>query len=288
MSQDSGGDSTPPVIVPTITGPLGANGWYTGNVAVTWSRSDPESGISSTTGCATTTIIVDTAGTTLTCQATSGGGTSSQSVTIRRDTAAPTVALASPMPTLYDTGAAVNAAFTCADVTSGASSCVGSVAAGGPIDTATPGYHTVSVTAVDAAGNTTTKAVEYAIGTGTCSPPAAEPVRLVADGRHHRQHHQLVWRAGHAGWLDVGRVRGCRRRTGLRVPGGERLPEHELRPRSGTTGSTRSPPGSSRLRTRSGRSSAKRISTGSPAWPTAASPGRSTASTPASPTSTPA
>ncbi len=85
-------DTTPPVVTPHVTGPLGSNGWYTGDVTVTWAVSDPESPILSSSGCDATAIRADTAGTTLTCTATSAGGTASQSVTIRRDATPPAVA----------------------------------------------------------------------------------------------------------------------------------------------------------------------------------------------------
>ena len=84
-------DATPPVITPTITGTLGNNGWYTNDVTVSWSVTDPESAISSSTGCVTGVINTDTAGTTLTCSATSVGGTDSQSITIKRDATPPTI-----------------------------------------------------------------------------------------------------------------------------------------------------------------------------------------------------
>ena len=90
------GDPTPPAIVPTVEGQLGENGWYTGDVTVTWSVVDPQSSVV-TSGCATTKITADTAGTTLTCIATSDGGTSSASVTVRRD-ATPPVVTCTPTP----------------------------------------------------------------------------------------------------------------------------------------------------------------------------------------------
>lgn len=42
-------------------------------------------------GCESVEVTADTAGTTFTCSATSGGGTASHSVTIRRDATPPTV-----------------------------------------------------------------------------------------------------------------------------------------------------------------------------------------------------
>ena len=88
----NGADNTPPVITPTITGTLGANGWYTSNVTVSWSDTDPESGIASSTGCGTTNLTSNTAGTTLTCSATDGAGLSnSVSVTIKVDKTPPVI-----------------------------------------------------------------------------------------------------------------------------------------------------------------------------------------------------
>ncbi len=83
-------DTTAPVITQNVTGTLGDNGWYTSNVGVSWTVTDNESAISSSSGCGSTTISADTAGTTLTCTATSSGGTNSESVTIKRDATAPT------------------------------------------------------------------------------------------------------------------------------------------------------------------------------------------------------
>jgi hypothetical protein len=85
-------DMTPPVIVPQITGTLGNNGWYTSNVAVSWSATDPESSIASSTGCTTTNLTVITTGTTLTCAAINGAGLSnSASVTIKIDLTPPVI-----------------------------------------------------------------------------------------------------------------------------------------------------------------------------------------------------
>jgi hypothetical protein len=84
-------DTTAPVITPNVVGTLGANGWYRSNVVVTWSVVDPESPVTSTSGCGSTTISTDTTGVTLTCTATSAGGTASNSVTIKRDTRRPRI-----------------------------------------------------------------------------------------------------------------------------------------------------------------------------------------------------
>jgi hypothetical protein len=85
-------DTTPPVIVPTVTPTPNAAGWNTTNPTVTWSVTDPESGITSSNGCTSTTVTTETAGTTFTCSATNGAGlTASASVTVKLDKTAPTI-----------------------------------------------------------------------------------------------------------------------------------------------------------------------------------------------------
>jgi hypothetical protein len=105
-------DTTAPVIVPTITGTMGTGGWYRSDVTVSWSVTDAESPVS-TSGCATQVITSDTSasGIPLTCSASSAGGASSQTVTIKRDAAAPTVTYSGNMAT-YPFTSIVN--ITCA------------------------------------------------------------------------------------------------------------------------------------------------------------------------------
>ncbi len=88
-------DTSAPVITPNVTGTLGTNGWYVSDVLVSWSVSDPGSGISSSTGCSAATLSSDTVGSTLTCSATNGAGlSSSASVTIKLDKSGPSAQLA--------------------------------------------------------------------------------------------------------------------------------------------------------------------------------------------------
>jgi hypothetical protein len=122
-------DATPPTIVPSIAGTLGGGGWYVSDVTVSWSVTDPESAVISTSGCDTTELTADTAGTTLTCMATSEGGTDSESVTIRIDQTAPSIS-ASRSPDANDNGwnnTSVTVTFVCSDALSGAASCAAPV-----------------------------------------------------------------------------------------------------------------------------------------------------------------
>jgi alpha-tubulin suppressor-like RCC1 family protein len=85
-------DTTPAAITPSVAGTLGNNGWYRSDVTVTWTVSDPESNISSSTGCGPAAITNETNGITLTCTAVNGAGLSaSSSVTIKIDKTPPAV-----------------------------------------------------------------------------------------------------------------------------------------------------------------------------------------------------
>lgn len=162
-------DDTPPVITPTITGTLGANGWYTSNVTVTWSVTDGEAPVWSPTGCDATTITTDTPSLTLTCSATSIGGQNSVGVTIKRDATAPTLTPAVTPSTVMLNGSAA-ASPNADDATSGVAS-----ATCGALNTASVGAQTVSCTVTDNAGNQATKTASYTVAYqfGTFSAPIA-------------------------------------------------------------------------------------------------------------------
>ena len=149
-------DSTPPLITPNVTGTLGNNGWYTSDVTVSWTVTDPDSAISSSSGCGSTTIASDTSGTTLTCSATSAGGSGSQSVTIKRDATAPTISgSGSPAPNANSwNNTDVTVSFTCSDLTSGIASCPSA-----QILTSEAAGQSASGTATDNAGNTSSTTV---------------------------------------------------------------------------------------------------------------------------------
>lgn len=85
-------DTTKPVITPAVSPAPNAAGWNNTPVTVTWSVTDPESGIASSSGCGTTMLTSPTTGTTLTCSATNEAGLSdAQSVTVKIDTTRPTI-----------------------------------------------------------------------------------------------------------------------------------------------------------------------------------------------------
>ena len=128
-----------------------------------WSVTDAESPIDSSSGCGPTTISADTADTTLTCTATSAGGTDSQSVTIKRDATAPALA-----PTVTPNPVVLNGTAT---ATANATDAGSGVAAQGcaSVITSSVGAHTVACTATDNAGNSATANASYTVIYNVCA-----------------------------------------------------------------------------------------------------------------------
>ena len=120
-------DTTPPEVTPAVSGASSADGWYTSNVAVSWSVSDADSDVT-TSGCDAQTVTSDTAGTTFTCTATSIGGTTSSSVTIKRDTAGPAITSATANPGMLwppnNKMVAVTVTASASDAGAGLASCI--------------------------------------------------------------------------------------------------------------------------------------------------------------------
>ena len=122
-----------------------------------------------------TTVTDGAAPITATAVDHAGNTSKASSATVTVDNAAPAVTVAAPAASaVYPRGASVLADYRCTDAAggSGIASCAGSVSNGAPIDTATRGNKTFTVTATDAAGNATTKLVAYTVSDGT-APSAA-------------------------------------------------------------------------------------------------------------------
>lgn len=230
-------DTTAPVVTPQIAGTLGANGWYTSDVTVTWQTSDPESNIA--VPCVATEIKTSTAGQTVTCttknfaglettssvtlkvdlvgplltftqappanaagwnntdvtftfacsdisgvaavpaavtltaegnptsqlvSCTNGAGvTSTVTVAAKIDKTAPVITITSPAEgSSYPPGGTFIATYTCTDALSGVLpvNCTGPVPSGGTV-TVTSSTTSFTVNAVDQAGNTASRTVNY-------------------------------------------------------------------------------------------------------------------------------
>ena len=157
-------DLTPPVIRPVVTGTLGSGGWYVSDAALTWDVQDPDSPVSSRTGCDAATVTTDTAGTTFTCTATSGGGTATVSTVVKRDTTPPVVTCASPPQVfqIYQLGVFVSATVT--DATSGPERPV----VQGLTNTNTAGTFMGTLTGADRAGHRRTATCAYVVAIPAC------------------------------------------------------------------------------------------------------------------------
>ena len=171
---DVPGDPTPPVVTPNITGTLGDAGWYTTNVTVNWSITDPESVILSTSGCDTVTLTADTAATRLECTAESDGGETRVAKTFKVDKTAP-AAEADPSRSADVNGwynHALSVSFDGTDGTSGVQSCSPTSNYTGPDTAGTP----VAGTCRDVAGNTSQASfsVKYD-ATAPSAVPSARP-----------------------------------------------------------------------------------------------------------------
>jgi hypothetical protein len=150
-------DDTPPVVTYSIDGIVGTNGWYRGNMAgdfvvVKWLESDPESTITSTTGCEPALNIPGpVSGVTKTCSATSAGGTTTittKAISIDATPPAVTAAAARAADSNGWYNKPVGISFAGTDATSGIASCSSSTYAG-PDSASAP----VSGTCTDVAGN---------------------------------------------------------------------------------------------------------------------------------------
>jgi hypothetical protein len=151
-------DTTPPLINATVVGTAGLNNWFRSDVTVTWTTTDPESGISSRTGCASVTLSAETPGTMITCTAVNGAGLSaSASVTIKIDKTAPVVSFTRTTPNANGWNkTAVTVSFNAADARSGID---GPASAMRTVSTEGKNQ-SVTATFADVAGNTVTTNVD--------------------------------------------------------------------------------------------------------------------------------
>ena len=172
LERTSPRDTSPPIVRATVQGTQGTNGWYISGVQVTWSISDSESDVESTDGCDPVTVDTDNPGLNLTCTATSAGGTTTESLTIKRDATAPVLTCPIPEPTFEQGAAGAELTAGVSDEASGAA--VDQIAV--PVDTLTPGSKSVEVDSVDRAGNEATATCGFTVAT----PPAEELARVVA------------------------------------------------------------------------------------------------------------
>ncbi|MDQ4068016.1 MAG: PKD domain-containing protein [Actinomycetota bacterium] len=166
----------PPKTTAVVNGTAGSNGWHrsTVNIVLTatgdptpteirYSATGADPMAERTVAGTTATVVVDAQGeTTVTYRAVNAEGHEApQTVTVKVDTVAPAMVIRAPMEGgRYVTGSQVTIQVDCTDATSGVASCPQDDT---PLDTAGSGGRTLTATATDAAGNTSTKPVNYTL-----------------------------------------------------------------------------------------------------------------------------
>ena len=148
-------DATDPVVISTVAGTLGSDGWYKSDVEVTWDVSDATSSVAATTGCNDVTLEQDSSGESWTCTATDGAGnTTSGTVSVKRDATAPDVVFTrdglAGADGWYMGPVALD--WTVSDALSGVASTMGCQ----DVTVTADGRHAYPCSATDAAGNTAT------------------------------------------------------------------------------------------------------------------------------------
>jgi hypothetical protein len=204
-------DATPPTLEPVVSGELGEDGWYVGDVAVSWTASDATSGIDPATACAPSTLAEDTTGETFACTVRDrAGNAASASVTVKRDASAPVI-VETVSGTLGDNGwytSDVDVSFDVSDATSQVASTTGCDAV--TLDQDTAGA-TFSCSATDGAGNSASATVAVK---RDATAPDVTFTRTGAEGTNGWYRGQVVldWTVGDA-LSGVAATEGCVDRT---------------------------------------------------------------------------
>jgi hypothetical protein len=153
-------DPTPPLVAASVSpaAPDGANGWYRVPVSVSWQISDRESPVVDPSGCDPVSL---TGSASLTCSATSAGGTTAAPLTVKIDPTPPSspvltgIAARTYVPSTLPSARAI--ACNAGDPTSGVASCsIAGYASGF-------GAHELVATATNGAGLTATSTLRYTV-----------------------------------------------------------------------------------------------------------------------------
>lgn len=165
-------DTTPPTVTPFVYyGTLGNNGWYTSDVYFYFFYDDPDSPVTAGDSCFPGPLTADTTGTTFTCTVTSGGGSATASITIKRDATPPGGIIWTPVDAfLYKRNIYYQTNYVCGDSMSGIVSCAGPAPSGQALPTSVVGPQTFMVRAEDRAGNVGFVIQNYDVSSGVCAP----------------------------------------------------------------------------------------------------------------------
>lgn len=159
-------DTSAPVIgEPSIEGPLGNNGWFVGDVTVSFPVSEPDSTLLSVVGCGPEVVATD--GTSVTCTATSNGGTSTRTATVARDATGPVIAC--PTAPSIVQGVTRSLTATVSDPVSGPAA----LSVSGTMPSGATGPASITLSASDLAGNISSVECGYLVVSDP-TPPIIE------------------------------------------------------------------------------------------------------------------
>jgi len=154
-------DQTAPVAAPTLSGPTGKNGWFTGQVTATWNWSDLTSGIDAANCPTTSSTSTDGSSPITTTCADLAGNSASASLPVKLDQTPPTVTYTGNAGS-YTIDQQITITCTATDATSGiASTTCQNIS--GPAASFGPDSHTFSATATDYAGHTSSASVTFSV-----------------------------------------------------------------------------------------------------------------------------
>jgi tRNA A-37 threonylcarbamoyl transferase component Bud32 len=158
-------DSTPPIITHTISPAPNILGWNNTPLTVSWSVSDPGSGIASSTGCAPIVVSTESGGLSELCTARNGAGQdTSDTVQVKLDMTAPVIThLLSPAPNAAGWNhSPVTVTWTISSPVSGIATTTGCSPVTVSTDTAST---TLDCSATSAAGNSGSDAASVKLDT---------------------------------------------------------------------------------------------------------------------------
>ena len=158
-----------PTVSFTLTGTAGTNGWFTSDVTIHWTVTEPLS-VTSSSGCEPGQLVTTEGETSHTCTVTFSGGSSSSTATPKIDKTAP-VAVGAALARAPDSNGWFNhpvaAAFSGQDAVSGIASCSSPAYAGADGASAA-----LSGTCTDVAGNSSGASIGFKYD---ATPPAVTP-----------------------------------------------------------------------------------------------------------------
>jgi hypothetical protein len=154
-------DAQTPQIHYTLTGAMGSNGWYVGDVGVIWTTTAGPSGVNA---CASAPVTTDGTGITFSCTATAGNGKSASLTTApaQRDATKPVVTYAGNAGS-YTVDQTVAITCSASDNLSGVASTTCAPVSGSAY-TFLIGANSYSATALDRAGNANGAGTTFTVG----------------------------------------------------------------------------------------------------------------------------